>query len=797
VGDGWGVAPVIVKLTDKIESSPDQFDVFSVRGRPVLAISARNRHFRAAAARRFPLFSTKRRFFRRTLQAAIALRLDFAWSRRRRIPEALVGNFDFQAWMQFIRETLGRSDLFPVVHGPPQRERKRAYVHFLDASGQPVAFAKIAFDEFNNAQLEREAQIHSILRDSAPRRFKTPLMLAHGLFNRDRFILFEPLPIVMAPVKIPWELLRPAAHEIAGPLRILPRQIVLESDWWNRLLRRTDVSPQFVNELESLMADGLPACLVHGDLGVNNLVVSGEVLWIIDWEQGCEAAPFRTDEISYYLSVHQQQVNSRPRIAIGEFARKFLDDNSPETWRDVVAALAFLAATGLESAQKIVANWDLTLAAESSADRAGSAARAGIGASSHIAIISNEPTPYRLHVLRRLYAELGGVCVHNIFTHTVSSPSMPWQMRIEPKLNPVFFPKHHLTMDRPVSKWSVPLFGDLKKYILSRKIQMIILLGYNDLTRLLLIRWAKRAAIPVILTGDSNIFADAQTPLFTRFFKGFVLRWVLRHVSALMPMGTCGRAFFRRYIDHDLPEFLFPYEPDYAALDSPDPIRLNRFRLKHGLTANRKRLLYCGRLIQVKRVDMLLRAFISIAQARPEWDLVIVGQGPLREDLESLIPDHLRERVKWLGFLQADEVVLAYHSCEVLVHPAEFEPWGLVINEATACHLPIITTSVVGAAVELVQHNSNGLIVAPGSIETLAGAIFTITRSDCYLRMRGWCDASLDRWRKTADPVNAVQAAMRHFGLHWTPSPKVASTHRDGSADWNDDVANDKIRKSV
>jgi len=691
--------------------------------------------------------------------------------------------------MHSIRQTLGRSDLFPVVHGPPQRERKRAYVHLLDASGHPVAFAKVAFDGFNNAQLERETEILSLLRNSGPRRFKTPLMLAHGLFNGDRFILFEPLPIMMAPVKLPWELLRPAAHEISGPLRILPRQIVLESDWWNQLLKRPDVTPQFVSELESLIAGGLPVCVVHGDLGVNNLVVSGEDLWIIDWEQWCEAAPFRSDEISYYLSAHQQQIISRPRVAIGEFSRKFLDDNSAETWRDVVGALAFLAATGLESAQKLVANWDLTLVAETPADHAAAPTRAAGGASSHIAIISNEPTPYRLHVLRRLFAELGGVCVHNIFTHTVSSPSMPWQMQIEPKLNPVFFPKNHLTINHPISMRSMRLFGDLKKYILSRRIQMIILLGYNDLTRLLLIRWAKRAAIPVILSGDSNVFADARTPALTRFFKDFVLRWVLRHVSGLMPMGTCGRAFFRRYVDHELPEFLFPYEPDYAALRSPDPIRLARFRVKHGLNSTRKRLLFCGRLVEVKRVDTLLRAFVSIAQARRDWDLVIAGQGPLRRELESLIPDSLGDRVKWLGFLQSDEMPLVYHACDVLVHPAEFEPWGLVINEAIACGLPIVTTSVVGAAVELVQHKRNGLIVTPRSVDLLAEAIFTITRNDCYLQMHEWCGASLERWRRAADPVNAVRAAMRHFGLHWTPSPKPVSTQDDRSADWNDDAA--------
>ena len=127
---GWNMTPA---SNGQSGASLLQFDIFSVGGRPVLAISASDRRFRAAAARRYPIFSTKRRFFRRMLLGAVALRLDSLWSRRGAIPESLVGTIDFHAWMEFIRETLGRSDLFPVIHGPPQQNRKRAYVHLLDA----------------------------------------------------------------------------------------------------------------------------------------------------------------------------------------------------------------------------------------------------------------------------------------------------------------------------------------------------------------------------------------------------------------------------------------------------------------------------------------------------------------------------------------------------------------------------------------------------------------------------------------------------------------------------------------
>jgi glycosyltransferase involved in cell wall biosynthesis len=169
----------------------------------------------------------------------------------------------------------------------------------------------------------------------------------------------------------------------------------------------------------------------------------------------------------------------------------------------------------------------------------------------------------------------------------------------------------------------------------------------------------------------------------------------------------------------------------------------------------------------VKRIDVLLEAFSRVALARPDWDVVIAGDGPLRETLKKSLSDVARPRVKWLGFLQFDQVVLAYHACDVLVHPSDYEPWALVINEAVACELPVIATSVVGAAVELVRHRENGLIVAPRSVESMTNAIWEMTRTDRYLEMKAASTLALESWKRAADPVEGVREALRHFGLIW------------------------------
>jgi glycosyltransferase involved in cell wall biosynthesis len=73
----------------------------------------------------------------------------------------------------------------------------------------------------------------------------------------------------------------------------------------------------------------------------------------------------------------------------------------------------------------------------------------------------------------------------------------------------------------------------------------------------------------------------------------------------------------------------------------------------------------------------------------------------------------------------------------------------------------------VGAAVELVRHRENGLIVSPRSVEAMTDALWEITKTDRYLEMKAGCAPMLDLWRRAADPVEGVRESLRHFGLLW------------------------------
>jgi 1,2-diacylglycerol 3-alpha-glucosyltransferase len=95
------------------------------------------------------------------------------------------------------------------------------------------------------------------------------------------------------------------------------------------------------------------------------------------------------------------------------------------------------------------------------------------------------------------------------------------------------------------------------------------------------------------------------------------------------------------------------------------------------------------------------------------------------QDVSS--PSVYHQAVLYLpGFCQIEQLPAFYASADCFVHPALQEPWGLVINEAMACRLPILSASSVGAADELVHDGVNGWRFDPADVGSLAEALLRI-----------------------------------------------------------------------
>ncbi len=176
---------------------------------------------------------------------------------------------------------------------------------------------------------------------------------------------------------------------------------------------------------------------------------------------------------------------------------------------------------------------------------------------------------------------------------------------------------------------------------------------------------------------------------------------------------------------------LFPYSVDVEAFRrGADLTSAERAaaRTRRGIPADARVLLSLAKLNPREAPWDLLRAWPE----RPGGDrwLVIAGDGSERGALEAFTRERGLERVPFLGYIPYPELPALYAISDLFLHPAREERWGVSVQEALACGLPVITSSRVGAARDLIASGENGATYAAGDDAELARRIDEILRLD-------------------------------------------------------------------
>jgi glycosyltransferase involved in cell wall biosynthesis len=179
-------------------------------------------------------------------------------------------------------------------------------------------------------------------------------------------------------------------------------------------------------------------------------------------------------------------------------------------------------------------------------------------------------------------------------------------------------------------------------------------------------------------------------------------------------------------------------------------------RARWGISADARIVLYVGRLEDYKGIDVLLAAFSRFAEKEKDARLVIAGDGSLRGQIETIAANPDRG-VVYLGRLSGDDVLRAYLAADLVVLPSLFEPWGLVVNEAMACGLPVIASNRVGCADDLIRHGETGLVVGAGSATELAAAIGQLAQDEPVRhRMGQAAERLISKWTLGNEARNIV-----------------------------------------
>jgi glycosyltransferase involved in cell wall biosynthesis len=193
-------------------------------------------------------------------------------------------------------------------------------------------------------------------------------------------------------------------------------------------------------------------------------------------------------------------------------------------------------------------------------------------------------------------------------------------------------------------------------------------------------------------------------------------------------------------------------------------------------------LLFCGRLIQRKGIDVLIRALPRILERR-RVKLVITGEGDRRAEWEQLAARlGLSEQVEFLGFVENERLSALYRSCDLYVHPAVFddnkdtEGLGVVLVEALMNRCPVVASGV-GGIVDVIHHEKTGLLVPEKDEAALAGAILRLLDDPALAQRLGeegrrYAEEHFD-WERITDETER---------LYWGALERAGKQARSGIA---------------
>jgi glycosyltransferase involved in cell wall biosynthesis len=221
--------------------------------------------------------------------------------------------------------------------------------------------------------------------------------------------------------------------------------------------------------------------------------------------------------------------------------------------------------------------------------------------------------------------------------------------------------------------------------------------------------------------------------------KKWITRFLLQRANGLLVYSEAAKRYYQG-LGYDPAKIFIAYNSiDHETLFKireylrAKPEEVDEVRKRHRLFG-KVPILFVGRLVRGKNVEMLLEAFSIVKKGCPGAALIIVGGGPLEPNLKGKVGG-CDEDVKFVGSIYDKELLGKYFAlARVFVLPGL---GGLAINEAMCFGVPVVCTGADGTELQLVQDKISGFIVREASAESLAQAILRIITDEPLRKKMG------------------------------------------------------------
>lgn len=292
----------------------------------------------------------------------------------------------------------------------------------------------------------------------------------------------------------------------------------------------------------------------------------------------------------------------------------------------------------------------------------------------------------------------------------------------------------------------------------------VLVFGWSFKSHLKVMRYFK-GKIPVLFRGDSTLLDE--TPGIKQILRRQVLKWVYRYIDKAIYTGAHNKDY---YLAHGLKDTQLIYAPHavennrFAYWDESLRRKLNILRNELGFAEDSFIVLFAGKLIPKKNPWLLFKVAEELS-SDVKIQFLFVGNGELEKEMKQKASNN--NRIKFLDFQNQSMMPVIYRLGNVFILPSlgPGETWGLALNEAMACGIPVMASDKCGGSIDLIQQNENGLVFAPNDVAAVKKFILRLYESREFSEKAA--KASLERIKSFnfANIAEAVELASGSVDL--------------------------------
>lgn len=352
-----------------------------------------------------------------------------------------------------------------------------------------------------------------------------------------------------------------------------------------------------------------------------------------------------------------------------------------------------------------------------------------------IALITNIPTPYRVPLYEKL-AEKIDLTVY--FTNVsksdekfkINDKRREWEISGNYKFKFKFLPGFTIYGPSGINYDVNPsIFKELRK----NKYDIVILGGYNTFTTQITFLLCKLKQIPLIMWASSTKNENTMA----RKLSKPLIKFIVRNCGGFVAYGTKAKEYMVSMGVDENNIFIATNvgNVDFFMRES-EKNRSKRDIIANKLKINTKfNILYVGALSERKGTKYLIEAYKRFKQSNQEWGLILVGNGPEKEALLSS-SENVAD-IHFVEFVQPEFLPNYYSIADIFVIPTSSDPFSIVVSEAMASELPVISTFANGASTDLIFENYNGLVIPDKNTEEIYNALKKISENPEKIRLMG------------------------------------------------------------